>query len=598
MRSRPRKAPAIWRLTGGNSRRAWAVVRAVGFLFYNGITGIAFSLTETWKATGDAEYRDAAVAVNDFIVKSARSSGSGATWTENASFGSGDTGAILYLLYAGAVLHDDLYLKLAARGGAYVLTRSQQDPLGGLRWKGAPGGSRGASGDTYFPNFEQGTAGVAYGLARLYIVTKDARFLDAARQGGLHLQKIATVQGNSALIYYREPDKKDLLLGFFDGSEGRDVRRPFSRSYGLPVSGVFRRITDRTWALYACCCCHRIGEDGVCLFIRHRTVARHLCCSASFFCIRPRSGPKTRTNSQDSREAASPFERQRCQNVILQIHLIDGTYELFRHYYALPSARDRDGCEVAAVRGVLASVLGMIRDGATHIAVATDHVIESFRNSLWPGYKTGAGIEPDLLAQFPLLEDVLSAAGVTVWPMVEFEADDALAAAAAAAAQDARVEQVVICTPDKDLAQCVRGSRIVQLNRRTRIVLDEAGVVRKFGVPPGSIPDYLALVGDAADGYPGLPGWGAKSTAAVLARFGHLEAIPSDWRDWHVNVSGAGALAHTLAEERGRAMLFRTLATLRTDIALFDDAEQLRWNGPTPAFTAFGTRFDAAVTRK
>src|SRR3989454_3729687 len=208
----------------------------------------------------------------------------------------------------------------------------------------------------------------------------------------------------------------------------------------------------------------------------------------------------------------------------LDIHLVDGTYELFRHYYALPSARDEDGRDVAAVRGVLASVLGMIKESATHIAVATDHVIESFRNGLWPGYKTSAGIEPDLLAQFPLLEEVLSAAGVVVWPMVEFEADDALAAAAVAAALNTHVEQVVICTPDKDLAQCVRGTRIIQLNRRTRTTNDEAAIRQKFGVSPESIPDYLALVGDAPDGYPGLAGWGAKSSAAVLAKFIHLES--------------------------------------------------------------------------
>src|SRR6266567_3168750 len=197
----------------------------------------------------------------------------------------------------------------------------------------------------------------------------------------------------------------------------------------------------------------------------------------------------------------------------MEVFLVDGTYELFRHYYAMPSARDKQGREVGAVRGVLASVLGMIKGGATHIAVATDHVIESFRNQLWPGYKTSAGVEPELLAQFPLLEDVLSAAGIVVWPMVEFEADDALAAGADVAAQDSRVERVVICTPDKDLAQCVQGTRVVQLNRRTRETRDEAGVIRKFGVAPASIPDYLALVGDAADGYPGLPGWGAKSSA-------------------------------------------------------------------------------------
>ena len=285
-----------------------------------------------------------------------------------------------------------------------------------------------------------------------------------------------------------------------------------------------------------------------------------------------------------------------CWSSTLDVHLIDGTYELFRHYYALPSARDRDGREVAAVRGVLASVLGMIRGGATHLAVATDHVIESFRNALWPGYKTGEGIEPDLLAQFNLLEETISAAGVVVWPMVEFEADDALAAAAATAARDSRVERVIICTPDKDLAQCVRGTRIVQLNRRTRVTLDEAGVVKKFGVSPASIPDYLALVGDAADGYPGLPGWGAKSSAAVLARFVHLESIPADWREWRVNAANAGALADTLSRERDRALLFRTLATLRTDTALFDDVDELEWRGPKPGFDALGARLDAAVT--
>jgi len=278
----------------------------------------------------------------------------------------------------------------------------------------------------------------------------------------------------------------------------------------------------------------------------------------------------------------------------LDIYLVDGTYELFRHYYALPSARDENGREVAAVRGVLASVLGMVKAGATHIAVATDHVVESFRNQLWPGYKTSAGIEPDLLAQFPVLEDVLLAAGLVVWPMVEFEADDALAAASVAAAEDARVEHVILCTPDKDLAQCVRGTRIVQLNRRTRVTLDEAGVIHKFGVPPTSIPDYLALVGDAADGYPGLPGWGAKSSAAVLAQFAHLESIPLDSREWGVRVANARALGATLSRERERALLFRRLATLRTDIALFDSVEQLRWNGPTPAFATLAARLDAA----
>ena len=280
----------------------------------------------------------------------------------------------------------------------------------------------------------------------------------------------------------------------------------------------------------------------------------------------------------------------------MDVHLVDGTYELFRHYYALPPAQDADGREVAAVRGVVASVLGMISGGATHLAVATDHVIESFRNRLWAEYKTGAGIAPDLYAQFPLLEEALSAAGIVVWPMVEFEADDALAAAAAAAASDPRVDRVIICTPDKDLAQCVRGTRIVQMNRRMRTIRDEAGVIAKFGVPPASIPDYLALVGDAADGFPGLSGWGAKSAAAVLARYGHLESIPQNWREWGVNAANPERLARTLANERDRAFLFRTLATLRTDVELFENVEQLRWKGPTPAFKPLAARLDNGGT--
>jgi len=238
----------------------------------------------------------------------------------------------------------------------------------------------------------------------------------------------------------------------------------------------------------------------------------------------------------------------------------------------------------------------MINGGATHVGVATDHVIESFRNRLWPGYKTGEGIDPPLLAQFPLLEETLAALGVAVWPMIEYEADDALASAAVIASRDTRVDRVIICTPDKDLAQSVRGTRVVQMNRRTRTIRDEAGVVAKFGVPPESIPDYLALVGDAADGYPGLRGWGPKSTAAVLARFGHLEAIPDDWRTWKVNAVNASGLALMLARERDRAYLFRDLATLRTDLALFESAEDLRWNGPTPAFAPMAARFDAATT--
>jgi 5'-3' exonuclease len=282
----------------------------------------------------------------------------------------------------------------------------------------------------------------------------------------------------------------------------------------------------------------------------------------------------------------------------LEVYLVDGTYELFRHYYALPSAKDERGREIAAVRGVVQSVLGMIGNGVTHIAVATDHVIESFRNGLWPGYKTSAGVEPDLLAQFPLLEEALALAGILVWPMVEFEADDGLAAAAVAAARDRCVEQVVICTPDKDLAQCVRGTRIVQLNRRTRVILDEQGVVQKFGVPPESIPDYLALVGDAADGYPGLAGWGAKSSAAVLAKFGHLESVPANHLEWRVRVTNPSALAGTLRRDWELAVLFRKLATLRTDIALFDDVEQLRYNGPMPEFAALAARWRLPTAQK
>ncbi len=243
---------------------------------------------------------------------------------------------------------------------------------------------------------------------------------------------------------------------------------------------------------------------------------------------------------------------------------------------------------------MVASVMGMISNGATHIAVATDHVIESFRNQLWPGYKTSEGVEPDLLAQFPLLEEVLSAAGFVVWPMVEFEADDALAAGAAAAAKNKRVQQVIVCTPDKDLAQCVKGTRVVQLSRRTNVTLDEAGVVQKFGVTPQSIPDYLALVGDSADGYPGLKGWGAKSSSTVLAKFLHLESIPAEASEWRVKVAGANTLAATLRDQRPQALLFRTLATLRTDIPLFDDIEQLRWNGPKPEFEVLAARLDAA----
>ena len=281
----------------------------------------------------------------------------------------------------------------------------------------------------------------------------------------------------------------------------------------------------------------------------------------------------------------------------MQVHLVDGTYELFRHYFVRPSERDVDGREVAAVRGVVASMFGMVTDGATHVAIATDHVIESFRNGLWRGYKTSAGVPEDLLSQFPILEETLVAAGFVVWPMVEFEADDALASGAAAAAADPRVERVIICTPDKDLAQSVRGTRVVQLDRRARTTRDEAGIVEKFGVPPASIPDYLALVGDSADGYPGLQGWGAKSAAAVLARFKHLESIPDDWQTWSVNARNAAGLSRTLNENRDLAMLFRTLATLKIDIPLFTSVDALKWNGPTPSFEAVAAKLEGKIVR-
>jgi 5'-3' exonuclease len=292
---------------------------------------------------------------------------------------------------------------------------------------------------------------------------------------------------------------------------------------------------------------------------------------------------------------ASRFYRVRPRRsrivVAVKVHLVDGTYELFRYFLSPAAAFDRRGPEeLRAVRGVVASILGLLEGGATHVGVATDHVIESFRNRLWPGYKTGEGIDARLRAQFEPLEEALRALGVVVWAMVEFEADDALAAAATMAAADPRVEQVIICTPDKDLAQCVRGARVVQLDRRRREVRDEAGVVRRFGVPPASIPDWLALVGDSADGYPGLPGWGAASASAVLARYGHLERIPGSAAEWDVAVRGAARLAATLAEQRERARLFRTLATLRPDAPIGADVDALRWVGPGPGFAGWSER--------
>jgi len=277
----------------------------------------------------------------------------------------------------------------------------------------------------------------------------------------------------------------------------------------------------------------------------------------------------------------------------VRVFLVDGTYELFRHYFGAPSHRTAEGAEVAATRGVLGSMLQLLADGATHLGVATDHVIESFRNDLWPGYKSGAGVEADLRGQFGLLEVALTAMGLMVWAMVELEADDALASAAAVAADDPAVDQVVICTPDKDLGQCVTGGRIVQLDRRKQLVLDEAAVTAKFGVAPRSIPDYLALVGDSSDGYPGLPGWGAKSAAAVLAHYGTIEQIPDAPGQWEVSVRGGPALAATLAARRDDAMLFKDLATLRVDRRLLGEVEELRWLGPTPEFEEVCRRIDA-----
>ncbi len=278
----------------------------------------------------------------------------------------------------------------------------------------------------------------------------------------------------------------------------------------------------------------------------------------------------------------------------MNVFLIDGTYELFRHFYAVPSTRDVDGREVGALRGVLGSVLRMLEDDVTHIGVATDHVIESFRNALWPGYKTGDGIDPALFAQFHPLEEALEALGVVVWPMTDLEADDGLASAAAKASGDPRVEQVFICTPDKDLSQCVAGRRVVQFDRRAGSLRDADGVRAKFGVPPASIPDYLALVGDTADGFPGLRGWGAKSTALVLGRYLHLEAIPDDAAAWDVEVRGAGRLAAELATHRDLAARFLDLATLRTTAAVFETVDDLRWTGPRPVFFEVCVRLNTA----
>jgi len=272
----------------------------------------------------------------------------------------------------------------------------------------------------------------------------------------------------------------------------------------------------------------------------------------------------------------------------VRIHLVDGTYELFRHFFGQPPRASRDGSEIGATYGVVLSIVGMLSSGVTHLGVATDQVIESFRNELWPGYKDGSGVDPELLSQFPTLETALAALGVAVWPMVELEADDALASAASISAKSPEVEKVFICTPDKDLAQCVVDDRVVQLDRRTGTVSDEGAIWIKFGVGPRSIPDWLALVGDSADGFPGLAGWGRQSASAVLAHYETFDNIPDDVADWdpatRQSVRSAAKLAATLARDRELAELFRDLATLRVDPTLLDDVDSLRWIGPTSDF--------------
>ncbi len=287
----------------------------------------------------------------------------------------------------------------------------------------------------------------------------------------------------------------------------------------------------------------------------------------------------------------------------MEVHLVDGTYELFRQFFGQPSRAGDDGEEIGAARGVILSILSMFADGATHLGVATDHVIESFRNDLWAGYKTGAGIEPTLWSQFPILEEALVALGVVVWPMVELEADDALATAAAVAEADPSVGRVIICTPDKDLAQCVIGDRVVQLDRRSGTISGEDGVWAKFGVAPKSIPDWLALVGDSADGFPGLAGWGKRSASTVLAHYGNFDEVPDHVADWDAtvrqSVRGAAKLAERLADERRQAELFRVLATLRLDPTLLDSVASLEWRGPTDHFEAVCRHFrDPALAER
>ena len=279
----------------------------------------------------------------------------------------------------------------------------------------------------------------------------------------------------------------------------------------------------------------------------------------------------------------------------MEIHLVDGTYELFRHYFAVPSHKTSEGIEVAATRGVLGTLVRLLEDGATHIGVATDHVVESFRNDLFDGYKTGEGTPPEIMSQFPLVEALIEAAGFITFPMIEFEADDALASAARIAKEDSTVNRILICSPDKDLAQCVTDDgRVVQFDRRQEIIYDVAGVRKKFGVSPSSIPDFLALVGDSADGIPGLPGWGAKSSSLILDRYGKIEEIPLDPNKWDVSVRGAGKLAETLSQNFNEAQLYKNLTILREDVPVMSNVSELEWVSPKEHFTQLCDRLDAS----
>ncbi len=279
----------------------------------------------------------------------------------------------------------------------------------------------------------------------------------------------------------------------------------------------------------------------------------------------------------------------------MEIHLVDGTYELFRHYFAVPSHKTSEGVEVAATRGVLGTLVRLLEDGATHVGVATDHVIESFRNDLFDGYKTGEGTPPEIMSQFPLVEALIEAAGFITFPMIEFEADDALASAARIAKEDPSVKRILICSPDKDLAQCVTDDgRVVQFDRRQEIIYDATGVREKFGVSPSSIPDFLALVGDSADGIPGLPGWGAKSSSLLLASYGTIEKIPLDPNKWDVPVRGAEKLAETLSQNFKKAQLYKDLTILRDNVSVMSNVSELEWVAPKEYFTELCDRLDAS----